>query len=405
MLNAADAAELRSLQVKAYGRDGGLSEAEARRLSELETARVEPAVEPVDRTPAVDAHGDVEASGVAASGVEASGVEASDGAQLRPAVDGSPVADDAASEHEPADPRRGEPVASGLRGALRQHVRAVAAASALLLVVGLVAGWALFGRPSGGIDLTGPEQERRSELQAGDDFDAGSVRAIGKDDDALVWFGTKQDGVMNCIVLDVGEQSSTACQRADDETNPWGFGAQLQTGEGKDSEQVSASAVRSATGEVVAVIQRWESDPDSWLSQFAGEDRTRADELMAAGYDGYSFSIVGEFGGAPVWQAMRTEDGVSKQCLIVDAVGAATCLEPEKVQGADGIEVSGASVDGETGEVLGEWSVKLAYTSSGMSYLVISGDDPEALQAPASGDSIELGSEHGDPILVTIPGD
>ncbi len=390
MLNADDAAELRSLQVKAYGRDGGLSEGEARRLGELEAARVESTPEPAEKTAPADADG-----------------ATPDDEHVAPTVDAHDSRGDTASEPEAADAQAGASVASGLGGILRQHVKAVSAASALLLVVGLVAGWALFGRPSGGIDLTGPEQERRSELQAGNDFDAGSVRAIGKDDDALVWFGTKQDGVMNCIVLDVGEQSSTACQRADDESNPYayGFGVQVQAGDGPDAEEVSATAARAATGEMVAFIQRWSTSPESWLTQFSDEDRTRAEELLAAGYDRYSFSIVGEFGGAPVWQAMRTDGGAPQQCLIVDAVGATACEDAEKAQSGDGVEVAGASIDGETGEAVGEWSIRLDYTSSGMSYLVISGDDPGVLQAPASGDSIELGSEHGDPILVTIPGD
>ena len=42
MLQESESAELRALQGKAYGRDGGLTEVEAARLRELESMRVEP---------------------------------------------------------------------------------------------------------------------------------------------------------------------------------------------------------------------------------------------------------------------------------------------------------------------------------------------------------------------------
>lgn len=404
MLQESDSAELRALQAKAYGRDGGLTEVDAARLRELESLRVEP-------------HGggraDVEVATEPGSGMADAPPTAQDPpladaeapAAEAPAADMSP----AASAQQPAEGRR-RIGTTGLRAAFRQHWKAAVAASAVLLTIGLGAGWAIFGQ-SGGVALTSEQQERRAELQAEGGFDPGSLRAIGQDENALVWYATKDEGETICLTLDAEGKSADQCQPAADLDNGNGIGISASvTASGEDAEspeQIWASAARAMNGEVVGIIQRWRSDENSWLSQFQGDERERAEQLIDEGYEEYSFSVVGYFRDAPVWHAQRFESDEIQDCLIVDAVQAVECRAAGDGQSsADGIEVSGASVD-ETSGALADWSVRLAYTPNGTSYLLVSGDS-EATTAERTvkpGETLELGGENQDPIQVDIPPD
>lgn len=403
MLSADEIGELRVLQGRAYGRDGALTEVEAQRLRELaEKARAvpEPVGVPTDQDPSTAVS--VDATAPASDAHESPSVPQPSGSPA-PETDTVDPAVDPAGDALTAPPRR------GLGGILRTHVKTVVAAAAVLLLVGLAAGWALFGRQDDGVALTAAQQERRIELQSSGDFDEGSVRIIGQDDDATVWYGTKQDGELACIVLEVGENSTDMCQPEDElEASGYNAGVSLVDGEGDSGTQISANAVRAVSGEIVAIIQRWPSGGDAWLSQFTGSERTRAEQLLDLGFEEYSFSVVGYVNDLPVWRAARIEDGMSQDCLVVDALAAMQCADSWRVQSGDvGIGISGAEVD-ESGASTGSWSIDLGLTSSGNSYLMIRGDVPATVSSsPGSspGSFIELGGEHGDPILVEVPSD
>nr|WP_314844836.1 hypothetical protein [uncultured Microbacterium sp.] len=361
-----ETAELRSLQKKAYGRDGGLVETDVRRLRELEQRR-----DAARSAPLLADRRRETSSPHVAPGAEADAEARTASAAPSESVS-DPVAADTASvarsTTESVEVRERRPV---LRETLARHWKAVSAASALLLVAGIGAGWALAPRQSE-LSLTAAQQERRVELQTGGSYDDGSVRAIGQDETALVWYGTKDDGAMACLVLDVGDRSTGGCQRGTDISQ--GFGVGLQLGDGDTSEQVSASAVQSTSGEIVAWIQRWRAEDDAWFSQFFGEERTRAQELIDEGYEEYSFSIVGYFGGEPVWHASRFDEVTAKECLIVDAVGATQCVpQEETLSPGAGIVVEGASVDTIDGGSE-PWSISLGFTSARSTYLTIRGD-------------------------------
>ncbi|CAH0229741.1 hypothetical protein SRABI98_02713 [Microbacterium sp. Bi98] len=403
MLQESDSAELRALQVKAYGRDGGLTEAEAARLRELESLRGEPGRPdrvdpgPRDRVDAPVGQGP-------AHELPTSEKPFRDG--QAPVADASPSAP---GEH--ADDGSQSTETGGLRAAFRQHWKAVAAASALLLVIGLGTGWALFGRSGDAVALTSAQQERRAELQAEGGFDPGSLRAIGQDEDALVWYATKDDGETVCLTLDAADKSSDQCQPAADLDNGNGIGLNASVavpGEGDEGlEEIWASAARAMNGEVVGIIQRWRSDENSWLSQFQGDERERAEQLVQEGFEEFSFSVVGYFRDAPVWRAQRVESDDIQDCLIVDAVQAVECRPASEGQSsADVIEVAGTVVD-EAGGMISDWSVRLAYTLNGMPYLVVSGDSTTATaeQTVRPGETLELGGEYQDPIQVDIPSD
>lgn len=394
MPDADEDVELRALQHKAYGRDGELSDAEAARLRELELVRdatdQQTPVNPQDRTAAVTEE---------SRSAIALGTDSQESGRIERA------------EAEAADSAVGVPTSGpegagsdSARHALRKHWKAAAAASVLLLVLGAGAEWALFGRGEG-IALTAEQQQRRLDLESQRDFDAGTVRAVGKDDDALVWYGTKNDAKVACIVLDVGDESADSCQPIDDLSNGSGLSAAvLQTSEDAEAMQVYATALRTTTGEITAIVQRHPMQTESWIDQFTGYEADRAQELMDQGYEPFSYSIVGYFRGAPVWSATKFEGDTTQQCLVVDVVDATACT-PSHLLGGSPIAVHGTDSDGDGGG--GSWTVELGTTSNGTNYLTISGDGDLASVRPGEqisvddGSVLELGGEYGDPITVT----
>jgi hypothetical protein len=411
MLDADEITELRALQARAYGRDGGLGDADAARLRELENKR--------RRTPGGAPHDGADADADASLAAESAEPQpehpvelASPSAQEdpEPATQADP---EPATQADPEQATQADPTT--LRPSLRRHWRALALAAAGLLVIGLGTGWALFGRGDDGIPLTSEEQQRSAELQSTADYDPGSVEAIGRDDDAIVWFGTKKNGEMECIVLDVAGDSATGCQIAADLERGYGLSAAVVDSRRSDEgsgEQISATAARSHTGEMVALIQRWALGVDDWMQQFDAAEQERAQELLDRGYEPYSLAVVGYAGGAPVWSAVRTEGFTTTQCLIVDAAEATSCAEAnEGMIPGEGVMVAGTSVD-EGGATTMPWSVTLDITPMGRSYLIVTGELPEhapgdgaptGTTAVRPGESLEVGGEHGDPIPVDVP--
>ena len=401
MLQETDAAELRALQAKAYGRDGGLTEADAARLRELEGSRAESeASSPMEAAPREGLSDDapvVESRDVPQAAVGSP-------TEILPDAEGRESADETGSEGD--DAPLSSRTASGLRPTLRRHWKAVAAASAALLVVGMAAGWALFGRDDA-VALTPEQQDRRAELQVEGKYDPGSVRAIGQDDDIIVWFATKDDGEMVCVTIDTAEDSAGQCQRTEEFESGAGAGVSITAAADGDEapQQIWASATRTMNGEIVAFIQRWDTGQEDWLAQFQGEERESAEALVAQGFEEYSFSVIGYFGDAPVWSAQRVVDGAPQDCLVVDAVDALECTETgqSQVPGHE-LAVSGVTVDNTTGAST-SWSVTLAYTPNGTSYLIVSGEAPAAEATVKPGETFEVGGEKQDPIQVEVPSD
>lgn len=374
MPHESDAAELRALQARAYGRGGGLSDADAARLAVLESARVVRAAggagdvdDPVptdDATPADDA-------------TPTDDVTPADDAMS----DGS-VSDDAATpvgDAATADIARGTGIA-------RRRWTSLVAASAALLLVGLGVGWAVFAEKGDGIALTAAQQERRATLQDDGGYDPGSLRAIGQDDDALVWLATKDDGEMSCLTLDVAAESSTQCAPTEDLERGWGFGVSVvaPAGDGDEpAQQFSATAARATTGEFVAIVQRWDTSGNDWLSQFEGAERDRAEQLADEGFVEYSYSIVGYYGDEPVWYGQRITDGLTEDCLVVDVLEATQCAAAGESQ-ESGIGIKTMSFDEGAGMTTTS-SVELSFTRTGTPYLVVSGDAPASATGTDAG--------------------
>lgn len=369
MLDAEETTQLRALQARAYGRDGGLSPADARRMEELEEKRIGATRDETHRGAAPAEPAEPE------SPVRQAEPAAPEGSRI------SPEAAHAVEAEEPVPTTSAAGTgdsAATLRPTIRRHWRAVAAACAGLMVVGLGAGWALFGRDEG-VPLSSDEKQRIADIESAGGYDPGSVEAIGRDDDAIVWFGTKKNGEIECMVLDAAGESSSGCQIVADLQRGYGLSATVIDSRRSDDgmgEQISATAGHAHDGEMIALIQRWAVGVDDWMQQFDVKERERAEELLERGYEPYSLAVMGYAAGEPIWTATRTEEFTTTQCLIVDAVEATNCIAADNAMiPGEGILIEGVTVDEADGRTT-PWSVTLDYTPMGRSYLIVTGDLP-----------------------------
>lgn len=380
-----DPEELRALQQKAYGRDGGLTDADARRLRDLERARQEQTIAPS------------EAPAAEIGLVDAVPFDFDSRRSAQADVSGP------GSETEDPEPRDAEPQVTGTASGLLRRWWVVAAASALLLAIGVGAGWALFGQRPGTVVLTADQQERRAELYREGEYDAGTLRAVGQDEDALVWYATKDGGAQTCVVIDIAQASSEACQEAD--TVPFGLSASVMVppNAGSDAESgvapgasVNAYLMLSTTGEPMVSIQRWSPDL-AMISQFRGAERDRATELVSQGFNA-GLLIVGEFQSEPVWLGTRFSAGDStvEYCMIVDGIDGRTVCSADIDAAGRGVSTD---VEGTVDGVPTTWNLRIQNTESRTPYLTIA----QTVSFPNPGDKVTLGGDDGEPLEETVP--
>ncbi|MFS0852817.1 hypothetical protein [Microbacterium sp. 179-I 3D4 NHS] len=393
-----DVEELRALQRKAYGPEGGLTGAEASRLDVLQervrlsSAGSAVAAEPRDPVagtdgPPVEDRGRTQVVPVRSADI-ASPVPSRSGSDPS---DPAPDADGAAAGSSGSAGWRSRP--------LREQWRLALGAAAVLLAVGVGAGWMLFAPHSGGIPLTAEQEERGRDFADAGDFDPGTLRAVGRDEDAVAWYGTKKDGELACLLLDVGGVSDTECVTAAD-VQPFALSTSVMapvgtTDDGGEPTSVSAYVALSTDGQPMVGIHRWTA-ASTVLSGFAGDERDRAEELVADGYVG-NLSIIGSFADGPVWLAERfTDESEPETCLIVDGADRATQCAPSETARQDGISV--VAVDG--GRDPSRATVlTLSYTQTQVPYLTIA-ENVETTAIRVEGDRLDVGGEHGDPIEV-----
>lgn len=386
-----DRDELRALQRKAYGREGGLTDAESARLRELEAAVREVPGVARETSPAVDGGPVDSVPGVADAGASEQGLSVKAETPRPSTIEDMPTS---------SEPR----AAVAPRRVSRRRGWVIAAASALLLAIGVGAGWAVFGQRPEIVSLTPQQQERRLELSADGKFDEGSLRAIGQDEDALVWFATRSDGAQECLVIDIAQASSQACQDADD-TKAFGLSASVMVppNAGSDAESgvppgssVNATMMLSTTGEPLVSIQRWSSDL-AMISQFEGSERDRARELVEQGFDA-GLLVVGDFQSKPVWLGTRFAEGDDfiEYCMIVDGADGRTACSSDFDAAGRGVSTD---IDGTIDGMPTTWNLRIQNARNQTPYLTIA----QSVSFPNPGERMELGGEYGDPIEVTIP--
>ncbi len=384
--------DLRELQRKAYGRGGGLTDAEAERLRALEVARAADAR--VEDAGAEDAGADESIPPVpvvAAPLGQPDRISRAMGGLDSPDAD----ADARAAASQPVAPLQehaamadGQVAVPTWRRFLAARWKAAAAASALLIAVGLGAGWALFAPHDESIPLSDDEVQRRIQLSEKGGYDEGSVRAVARDDDALVWYATKSDPDLLCLILDVGEDSSASCVAEEDvATFPLSASVFVRDDEGADGyvggTSVNAFAMPATDGRPLVAVQRWNAT-ESMLSQYVGEEHDRAVELMS---DGFSpdISLIGYFRGQPVWFGSIA----GESCVVLDATGDRGCRKGDEL--FESIEFGAVDPNGAA-----SWRVSVRFTRWQMPYLTITEGEGVAT-------TVVTDTESGDPIEVTGP--
>jgi hypothetical protein len=236
MLTPEEFAELRALQRRAYAPGGGLDGADAARLADLEERH---------RMPAPPA---------SATGSEPSSDSASTPADVDPSSALDQVsrpdlhATEAPAATEAASPRRA-------RRFSRRRVPVLLAAAVL---VGLGAGWMLFeGTVADGMRALAHADER-TQVEAQDDFDAGSVSFVDERDGVTVWHARKSEPeLQQCMIIQVREQITSQCL-PDADVERYGslaVGFVIDGDEEGSSQQVSATIIVDASGKRVALIQ------------------------------------------------------------------------------------------------------------------------------------------------------
>ncbi|MFJ2502833.1 hypothetical protein [Microbacterium sp. NPDC087592] len=392
MPSATEAEELRVLQRKAYGRSGMLTEAESQRLRALEDShRSSSAVVPPERRePGGDGEPTSREQTERAIGI----VE-----QELAAPTESDAADVPAVTHmqDAPDPQARETPATTARGVTRRRAMMTSvAASAVLLAIGVGVGWGLFAPRAASIPLTQEQLQRRGEL-ATEAFDPGSIRAVAQDEDALVWYATKDEGSDACLILDVGVQSQTNCLAAEETER--GLSTSLTLPGDTGSDTIHATMLLSTAGEPLVAIQRW-GGIDSLLAQFPEEVRDRAESLTTEGFE-LGLSMVGTFRNAPVWLGDRLSDaGATERCLIVDAAGPVVC-KPSETAFAEGLTVKLETVD-PSGARVSTAALDLQFTGQLTPYLSVS---VESAVPGVENDPVVIQVSPGEQIEVEDPSD
>lgn len=298
MLDESEAAELRSLHERAYGRGGSLTAAELRRLHELEAPRgasAPAATEPAASEPA--ATGSV----VTPARASTQGAEPvhTDDAWLLETMAAEP---DEASEQQP----------------LHRSPLWLAVAAAAVLLIGLGAGWMLWGWDSAQFALSSTNYEQRTELESTGDYDPGTVAVVSEQHGVTVWIAERRDGEEKCVILTTAAETQSGCGVVD-QAGLAGTTASVTVPKGYElaGQSFSVYLLPSASGEIVPAVQIWDNSSSGWESQYSEAELEVIARLEAAGFEGSSLSILGYDGDTAVWTSWGT-DGM---CVIAESDG------------------------------------------------------------------------------------
>ena len=298
-MTEADAAELEDLRAKAYGPDGSLTDAEAHRLHELQTAARA-------KAPADESAPDATAAPMAA---DARDVE-------RGAAQAGGMAG-AASERNSVESGVAEPVPHRSRRWL-----VPAAVVALAVLVGVGVGWALAAGARGtSIELSVQQQGWQDAIAATGEYDDGSVRALAVDDVAQIngyespvaWAATRGNGAELCVIVGDEEGNAAHCEteyvaRRDSLAVSY----PREDGDTGIVRIATALALATPDGELAGrVTTTWIGPSDDVA---VSEDLLERDTvLIAQHYATHELELIGAFDERPVWLA--TVPG-AQTCLI-----------------------------------------------------------------------------------------
>jgi hypothetical protein len=336
-------AELRSLQERAYGRAGGLSDAEAARLKELQELRLVAVVagRPLET-----------ASGVAP--VVGRGSEATEDPPL--VGRGSEATERRAERAERVEvTKRGflrrlqgtgdasPPARStiGLIRGLRARSLALAAAVIVAVLVGVLIGWVVFApRTPHAVPLSAEQQSWQDEILVSAVYDPGSVRAIGEEDGTIVWFATRDDGAIVCAIIGDGVTTAPAC-RERDIAMMQGVQTSLRRAVEGGEGLVEAQVQFDAEGDPAVLSSSSLIGGDAGGAYATEEEHATAALLTEGGYAPTSLTVVGHDGDVPIWIGLHLD--ADRWCLIYDGSAApveAACDDGAALNGGGTLELT-----------------------------------------------------------------
>jgi hypothetical protein len=345
--------ELRDLQARAYGRGGGLTASEAARLDQLMQRQAEQAAKDAgDGIPAPEP--------VAVEVTDPVGRSRPD---TRRDAESADAAYPAAAEpsHDGADHAR----PSSFPVLLRERWRPLLIGAAVVLGLGIGLGWAVFGRDGAeAVALTPAQQDWQREIIGEATYDQGSLRPVAVEAGVVLWFATKNDGDLTCLVLGDGAHTTSECDTSDAVRDNGLYGT-LVVERGEGQTEVTGQMILTAAGQPAVVTSSYEYDPGSMTTSYANEEEEDfASTLVAQGFDARTVWVVGYDGEIPVWSGVRTDDAM--QCLIYGATEGVADIRCEDSATGEGLWVE--HVDPATAQTTRvEWQFSPNYGN----YLVI----------------------------------
>ncbi|MGO4489785.1 hypothetical protein [Microbacterium sp. 2RAF4] len=355
MPDAAELAELRSLQARAYGRDASLTAAEALRLRDLERRGAEPT--PVVAAPPIGAPVETPTPG---TGNQEPRTE-----DLPGSVDGEATT----SGMDPGDPGgSGRPPA---RSRLRTRWLPLAAAVATLVLVGVGLGWALSGGSAPAtVALSSEQQEWQSALLASGNYDRGSLRALAVEEGAVIWVATRDAAAITCLLVATSPSALPSCERTETVGKTGLFGAVTLESKAETRRELNVQMVFTASGvpAVAANVAEFGPGTTNGMTWANADEAEKATRIADQGFQINSLWVVGYDGDVPVWTGMEL-DGF-QTCLIYDGSDVAfprVCADALTMQEQSATLVLNV-VDDTSGEVV---RLELPTASNGHSSLMI----------------------------------
>lgn len=296
MLSAEESAELRILQVRAYGPNGGVSAAELERLRELEERlRVPSVAQPVSsrRLAALAQYTASDAPRPSLNDPQGS-VSPHGAERVAPRAEGETKQGERAEPVEAATPARAS-------GRLRWTLLI---AASVALIVGLGVGWGIWGWNVDAYALASAHSEQRAQLEASDDFDRGTVAPLAEQYGVVVWQAERSDGEQVCVIVtgpdEAVQHGCTPSEQMKDSVWP-NATMTVPEGQKKAGQQLVAGLIPTMTGELAPYIQVWDQNASDWESQYDDNELEQLREIAEAGYDGRMLSIIGYDGETAVW--------------------------------------------------------------------------------------------------------
>lgn len=198
--------------------------------------------------------------------------------------------------------------------------------AAVAVLIGLGAGWLVFGPGADRTTMTSAQQDVWGELEASGDYDPGSIQVVGAKYGATAWAATQEKAQRTCIILTRKDLDPTAgCRSATGDYEGFDLQVNLEYTEKGDRYMLFALLIEDVGGNPVTIIQRQNMTEGGWdwRSQYSEDELAQVELLEQTGLDGEWLTLLGYDGAIPIWlyQGDRTclmvlvHDGeVAQQC-------------------------------------------------------------------------------------------